>query len=114
MVGFDLARSFTPVHALGRANGIVNVGGFLASLVCMALIGVVLDLREDGGMAAYDLGDFRVAMAVQFLFWALGIAQVLRFRRRGIAHLERVHPGAVDQMRAGRPWVHPGLGDEGV
>ena len=114
MVGFDLARSFTPVHALGRANGIVNVGGFMASLLCMALIGVVLDLREDGGMAAYDLGDFRVAMAVQFLFWGLGITQVLRFRRRGIAHLQRVHPGAVDQMRAGRPWVHPGLGQEGV
>ena len=28
MVGFDLARSFTPVEASGRANGFVNVGGF--------------------------------------------------------------------------------------
>ena len=114
MVGFDLARSFTPVAAIGRANGIVNVGGFLASLLCMALIGVVLDLRESGGMSAYDLDDFRVAMAVQYLFWALGIVQLLRYRRRGIAHLQRVHPGAVEQMRAGTPWVHPGLGDEGV
>ena len=114
MVGFDLARSFMPVHALGRANGIVNVGGFMASLLCMALIGVVLDLRQSGGMDAYDLGDFRVAMAVQFAFWALGITQVLRYRRRAIAHLQRVHPGAVEQMRSGRPWVHPGLGEEGV
>ncbi len=114
MVGFDLARSFNPVHVIGRANGIVNVGGFMASLLCMALIGVVLDLRQAGGMDAYDLGDFRVAMAVQFAFWALGIMQVLRFRRRGIAHLERVHPGAVDELRAGRAWVHPGLGEEGV
>ncbi len=114
MVGFDLARSFTPVQALGRANGIVNVGGFMASLLCMALIGVVLDLRQSGGMDAYDLGDFRVAMAVQFAFWALGITQVLRYRRRAIAHLQRVHPGAVEQMRAGKPWVHPGLGEEGV
>ncbi len=114
MVGFDLARSFNPVQAIGRANGIVNVGGFMASLLCMALIGVVLDLRQDGGMDSYDLGDFRVAMSVQFAFWALGIIQVLRFRRRGIAHLERVHPGAVEQMRAGTPWVHPGLGEEGV
>ncbi len=114
MVGFDLARSFNPVQAIGRANGIVNVGGFMASLLCMAMIGVVLDLRQDGGMDAYDLGDFRVAMSVQFAFWALGITQVLRFRRRGIAHLERVHPGAVEQMRAGQAWVHPGLGKEGV
>ena len=39
MVGFDLARSFTPAHAIGRANGLVNVGGFTASLLTMALIG---------------------------------------------------------------------------
>ncbi|WP_426242520.1 MFS transporter [Nocardioides sp. LHG3406-4] len=114
MVAFDLARSFTPVHALGRANGIVNVGGFIASLVCMALIGVVLDLRQEGGMDAYVLADFRAAMAVQYVFWGLGIVQILRYRRRGIAHLERVHPGAVEQMRAGKAWAHPGIGEEGV
>ena len=61
MVGFDLARSFTPVEAVGRANGVVNVGGFLASLLTMGLVGVVLDLLEPGGAAAYDLDDFRVA-----------------------------------------------------
>ena len=31
MVGFDLARTFIPVEASGRANGFVNVGGFSAS-----------------------------------------------------------------------------------
>ena len=36
MVGFDLARSFTPAQAIGRANGLVNVGGFTASLLAMA------------------------------------------------------------------------------
>lgn len=114
MVGFDLARSFTPVHALGRANGLVNVGGFTASLLTMALIGVVLDLVEPGGMEAYTLDDFRWALSVQYLFWAYGIAQILRYRRRGIAHLHRVHPGAVEQLRSGRPFVHPGIGEEGV
>ena len=74
MVGFDLARSFTPVEAVGRANGVVNVGGFLASLLTMGLVGVVLDLLEPGGAAAYDLDDFRVALSVQFAFWAFGIA----------------------------------------
>ena len=43
MVGFDLARSFTPAEASGRANGLVNIGGFSASLLTMALIGLVLD-----------------------------------------------------------------------
>jgi predicted MFS family arabinose efflux permease len=114
MVGFDLARSFTPAQAIGRANGLVNVGGFTASLLSMALIGVVLDLVEPGGMDAYSLGDYRIAMSVQLLFWGFGVVQILRFRRHALAHLERVHPGAIEQMRAGRPFVHPGIGTEGV
>jgi cyanate permease len=114
MVGFDLARSFTPPHETGRANGLVNIGGFTASLLTMALIGVVLDLSATGGMESYALDDFKLAMAVQYLFWALGIVQTLRYRRRGLAHLARVHPGSVEQMRAGHPFVHPGIGTEGV
>ncbi len=114
MVGFDLARSFTPVQAIGRANGLVNVGGFTASLVTMALIGIVLDVVEPGGMDAYALGDYKLAMAVQYPFWIFGIVQILRYRRRGVDHLRRVHPGAVEEMQAGRPFVHPGIGAEGV
>ena len=114
MIGFDLARSFTPVQASGRANGIVNIGGFGASLLTMALIGWVLEVREPGGVAAYGLDDFRVALSVQYAFWALGAFQVLRYRRKAIAHLHRVHPGAVEQLRRGEPFVHPGIGREGV
>lgn len=115
MVGFDLARTFTPVEAVGRANGIVNIGGFAASLVMMGLIGLVLELREPGGVAAYGLDDFRVALTVQYAFWALGVCQVLRYRRKAIAHLHRVHPGAVESMKRGQPFVHPGFPDrEGV
>lgn len=111
MVGFDLARSFTPAEATGRANGVVNLGGFVASLATMFLVGLVLDLREPGGMEAYDLTDFKLAMAVQYLFWALGAAQVLRYRRKAIAHLHRVHPGAVEAMQRGEAFVHPGFAD---
>ena len=115
MVGFDLARSFTPVETMGRANGLVNVGGFSASLLTMGLVGVVLDLRQPGGMPAYDLDDYRAALSVQYVFWTLGVVQILRYRRRGIAHLRRVHPGAVESMRRGEPFVHPGFSDrEGV
>ncbi len=115
MVGFDLARTFTPVEAVGRANGIVNIGGFAASLVTMALVGVVLELREPGGVADYRLDDFRAALSVQYAFWALGVWQVLRYRRKAIAHLHRVHPGAVESMKRGEPFAHPGFADrEGV
>jgi sugar phosphate permease len=108
MVGFDIARTFTPVEALGRANGIVNVGGFSASLVTMALVGVVLDVLEPSGADAYDLADFKVALSVQYLFWALGAVQIVRYRRKAIEHLDREHPGAVEALKQGRPFVAPG------
>ena len=114
MVGFDLARTFTPWQVAGRANGLINGGGFLGALVVMALVGVVLDLRESGGMTDYDRTDFRVALSVQFVFWAVGITQILRYRRRAITHLDRHHPGASDELRAGRQWTHPGLPDTGL
>jgi cyanate permease len=114
MVGFDLSRSFVPSEASGRANGVVNIGGFVASLVTLFFVGVVLDARS-GGTAAYDLDDFRWAMSVQYLVWVLGVVQILRYRRKAIAHLHRVHPGAVESMQRGEPFVHPGFADrEGV
>jgi MFS family permease len=116
MVSFDLARSFTPDERLGRATGIVNVGGFVASLLTIALVGIVLDFREPGGMETYGLDDYKAALSVQYLFWALGVIQILRYRRKGIRHLQRVHPGAVEAMKRGEPFVHPGDGvvDNGV
>jgi MFS family permease len=116
MVSFDLARSFTPDERLGRATGIVNVGGFVASLLTIALVGIVLDFREPGGMATYGLDDYKAALSVQYLFWALGVIQILRYRRKGIRHLQSAHPGAVEAMKRGEPFVHPGDGvvDNGV
>jgi MFS family permease len=116
MVGFDLARTFIPKEASGRANGFVNVGGFSASLLTMGLIGVLLDWHSGGrGATAYDLGDFRVAMSVQFVFWAFGAVQILRFRRKAIAHLHRVHPGVVESMKRGEAFAHLGFHErEGV
>jgi MFS family permease len=116
MVGFDLARTFIPVEASGRANGFVNIGGFSASLVSMGLIGVLLDWHSGGGGAdTYDLADFRAAMSIQFVFWAFGAVQILRFRRKAIRHLNRLHPGVVDAMKRGEPVVHLGFHErEGV
>ncbi|MDN5894545.1 MAG: MFS transporter [Nocardioides sp.] len=115
VVGFDLARTFTPEEALGRANGLVNIGGFVASLLTMALIGLLLDFLEPRGADAYGLGDFKIAMCAQYLFWGLGTLQILRYRRKAVDHLHRVHPGAVESMKRGEPFVHPGFGDrEGV
>jgi predicted MFS family arabinose efflux permease len=115
MVGFDLARTFVPMEASGRANGFVNIGGFSASLLSMGMIGVVLDWHSGGGSATYDLGDFRAAMSVQVLFWAFGAVQILRYRRKAISHLRRLHPGAVEALQRGEPVAHLGFHErEGV
>ncbi len=78
MIGFDFARSFNPVGRLGSATGIVNMGGFVASLITITLIGVVLDLSGDG--PHYSLVDFKWAFATQYLVWAFGLAALLRSR----------------------------------
>jgi nitrate/nitrite transporter NarK len=116
MVGFDMARTFIPVEASGRANGFVNIGGFSASLLTMALIGILLDWHSGGGGAdTYDLADFRVAMSVQFLFWGFGAFMILRYRHKAIAHLHRVHPGVAESMKRGEAFAHLGFHErEGV
>jgi MFS family permease len=78
MIGFDYARTFNPPNRFGTAPGIVNVGGFVASLVTILLIGIVLDLVGHG--ETYTLSGFRVALSVQYLVWAVGIVGFLRAR----------------------------------
>ena len=81
LLGFDYARTENPSHRLGSASGIVNVGGFVASLLTIFLVGLLLDLTTTGGAASYTLGAFRTALSVQYLFWLFGIVMVLRTRR---------------------------------
>lgn len=101
MVGFDMARSFNAPTRLGSANGIVNVGGYVASVTCILLIGVVLDHVAPGGPATYDAGSFRAAMSVQYLVWAFGLAMMWRSRRR--THAVVLADDAYAHLRAGVP-----------
>ncbi|MFI7576050.1 nitrate/nitrite transporter [Micromonospora sp. NPDC049497] len=80
VIGFDYARTFNPVTRIGSATGIVNVGGFVASIVLILAVGVVLDLTTPAGRGTPDLAAFRWAFAVQYALWALGAVQVLRWR----------------------------------
>ncbi|MCW2779498.1 MAG: Transporter, superfamily [Frankiales bacterium] len=79
MLGFDYARTDNPADRLGSASGIVNVGGFVASLTTVLSIGVVLDLLAPAG--GYGLGDLKVAFALQYLLWAVGLQRVAHHRR---------------------------------
>jgi MFS family permease len=78
MIGFDFARTFNPPNRFGTASGIVNVGGFVAALVTILLVGLVLDLVGEG--ESYTLSGFRVALSVQYLVWGVGLVGLLRAR----------------------------------
>nr|WP_188544008.1 MFS transporter [Rhodococcus trifolii] len=75
-IGFDYARTFNPSVALGTAQGMVNIGGFLASLLVMQAMGVIL-----GALGGYTLDAFRVAWLTQYVVWAVAITGVLVSRR---------------------------------
>ena len=87
LIGFDFARTFNPMRSLGSANGIVNVGGFLASFVMMFLIGLILDLLDrarlaqglDSEIFAWD--SFRIAFLVQYVIVGAGVILLIRARR---------------------------------
>jgi hypothetical protein len=82
MIGFDYARTTNPASRMGSASGVVNVGGFVATLTTMLAVGVVLDLLTPGASTAYSLGAFKLAFAVQYVGWAVGLWGVLRHRRQ--------------------------------
>ena len=80
MIGFDFARTFNPAHRIGTATGIVNVGGFIAALVAIYLIGLVLDVLHATGFSQgelYALEPFRIALSVQFLLLAGGAGAII-------------------------------------
>jgi MFS family permease len=88
MIGFDLGRTSNPARRLGSATGIINQGGFYASLVLVVAIGLILDWRTPGSGNDYSPSAFRWAMSFQYVLWGIGLVQIWRYRRRARARLK--------------------------
>ncbi|MEV5237708.1 MFS transporter [Streptomyces cinnamoneus] len=73
MIGFDFARPANPPERQGTASGIVNMGGFLASITTLLAVGLLLD---------WTGGDYPVAFSSVFVLQGLGLSQILRLRGR--------------------------------
>jgi MFS family permease len=72
MIGFDFARPANPPERFGTASGIVNIGGFTASMITLLAIGVLLDATGD---------NYRIAWSSVFVLQAVGTFMILRLRR---------------------------------
>nr|WP_308288157.1 MFS transporter [Streptomyces corallincola] len=79
MLGFDFSRPANPPTRQGTASGITNMGGFIASMTTLFLVGVLLDSTGQ---------NYRIAFSSVFLLQAVGLTQILRLRGRA-ARLER-------------------------
>ena len=77
MVGFDFARTFNSSATLGTAQGMVNMGGFVASLLVMQAMGLILDAAGD-----FSFDSFRLAWTVQYAVWILAVVGILITRRK--------------------------------
>jgi MFS family permease len=89
MVGFDFARTFNPSRTLGTAVGIVNMGGFLASLLVMQSMGMII-----GAAGGYSFESFRMAWMVQYVIWVIAAVAVLITRKKA-----RRTIGDIDESR---------------
>ncbi|WP_328299820.1 MFS transporter [Streptomyces sp. NBC_00435] len=76
MIGFDFARPANPAERQGTASGITNMGGFIASMTTLLVVGLLLDATGD---------NYRVAFSSVFVLELVGITQILRLRGRALA-----------------------------
>ncbi|MGW2598254.1 MFS transporter [Streptomyces klenkii] len=98
MIGFDFARPANPPERQGTASGIVNMGGFIASITTLLAVGLLLDATGD---------DYRLAFCSVFVLEALGLSQILRLRTRAQRReQERVVASRVETVHV--PAVSPG------
>jgi MFS family permease len=77
VVGFDIARTSNPAPNLGLAQSIVNLGGFLASLLVLATMGTVLE-----ALGGFTPDAFRVAWLVQYPVWLFAVVGIVVTRRK--------------------------------
>ncbi|WP_435278019.1 MFS transporter [Rhodococcus yananensis] len=96
MVGFDYARTFNPTPVLGTAQGIVNIGGFLATLLVVQTMGLLLD-----AFGGYGFDSFRVAWLAQYPVWILALVGVLVTRAKARRETG-VYPRTLRQVFADR------------
>jgi MFS family permease len=104
MIAFALARDYNHSRTLGTASGVVNVGGFLATVLIALGIGWVLDAQ--GGTSAHNLRwAVLVAVGVQFGATLRMVVWLRRLRAFTLGRQQRGEDVPVQVVR--RRWDLP-------
>ena len=100
MIGFALARDYNPLHRVGTATGVVNVGGFVATTITALAIGVLLQ---------WTGGSFRLALLSVVVVLALGTFRMLVWWRRARVALfvAQARGERIPVQVRRRPWDAP-------
>jgi MFS family permease len=77
VVGFDIARTSNPHANLAVAQSMVNLGGFLATLLVLAVMGALMT-----AFGGFTPEAFRIAWLVQYPVWAFAVVGVIVTRRK--------------------------------
>jgi hypothetical protein len=77
MFAFDFAAAFNPPVTLGTAEGVVNTGSPVASLLVMQTMGIII-----GAMGGYSFNAFRLAWMAQYVIWVVAAAGVVAAARQ--------------------------------
>ncbi len=80
-IAFALARDYNPLHRVGTATGVVNVGGFVAITVCALAVGVLLSAFDPLGPRT----AFRLALLAAVAVLLLGLWRTSVWWRRARA-----------------------------
>ncbi|QGF24715.1 hypothetical protein [Raineyella fluvialis] len=79
-IGFDYIRTSQPLQRVGTGTGMVIMGGFIACLVSILLVGLALDALTGG--AGYDRRSFTLALSTQAPIYLVGLVGIYLSRRR--------------------------------
>ena len=98
MVGFLLARDYNPRHRISTATGLVNSGGWMATLVGVLLVGQILDIVEPGPVKTTTA--YRWAFVAILVLTAFGLYRLtvwwLRVRRQLLQLLDAGGRGPIE------------------
>jgi MFS family permease len=73
-IGFALARDYNPLHRVGTATGVVNVGGFLATTLAALGVGVLVGVvGTSHAGTAYRIGLLAVVAVLVFGSWRVAV-----------------------------------------